>query len=121
MSNNKYICDCHAINEADVEKVKGKMPHDNEIDSLAAFYKVLGDGTRCKIIFALLEREMCVCDISYLLSMTKSAVSHQLSKMKESGIVKCRREGKEVYYSLDDAHVAAVFELSLIHIRHKEG
>lgn len=121
MSNNKYVCDCHAINEVAVEKVKEKMPPDNEMNSLSAFYKVLGDGTRCKIIFALLEREMCVCDISYLLSMTKSAVSHQLSKMKESGIVKCRREGKEVYYSLDDAHVAAVFELSLIHIRHKEG
>lgn len=121
MSNNKYVCDCHAINTEAVDKVKKKMPSDNEMNSLATFYKMLGDGTRCKIIFALFGGEMCVCDISYLLSMTKSAVSHQLSKMKESGIVKCRREGKEIYYSLDDSHVASVFELSLIHIRHREG
>ena len=121
MSSNKYICDCRAINEAAVEKVKKKMPSEGEMESLAAFYKVLGDNTRCKIIFALLEGEMCVCDLSALLSMTKSAVSHQLSKMRECKVVNCRREGKEIYYSLDDAHVSVIFELSLTHIRHKEG
>lgn len=119
MSKNQYTCDCRAINDIAVEKAKNSMPNISDIDSLSGFYKMLSDSTRCKIICALKESEMCVCDIAYLLNMTKSAVSHQLSKMRESGVVKCRREGKEIYYSLDDAHVSVMLELSLTHIRHK--
>ena len=120
MSKNQYTCDCRAINQTAVDVAKGKMPNNKDIEALSSFYKMLSDSTRCKIICALNECEMCVCDIAYLLNMTKSAVSHQLSKMRESGVVKCRREGKEIYYSLDDAHVSVILELSLTHIRHKE-
>ena len=121
MPKNQYTCDCRAINDKAVERAKSNMPNTRDIESLSMFYKMLSDGTRCKIICALSECEMCVCDIACLLNMTKSAVSHQLSKMRESGVVKCRREGKEIYYSLDDAHVSVILELSLTHIRHKEG
>lgn len=119
MSKNQYTCDCNAINQIAVDKAKNNMPNIRDIDALSCFYKMLSDGTRCKIICALKESEMCVCDIAYLLNMTKSAVSHQLSKMRESGVVKCRRDGKEIYYSLDDSHVSVILELSLTHIRHK--
>ena len=120
MSKNQYTCDCRAINDKAVEKAKNNMPKTSDIEALSAFYKMLSDVTRCKIICALSECEMCVCDIACLLNMTKSAVSHQLSKMRENGVVKCRRESKEIYYSLDDAHVSVILELSLTHIRHKE-
>lgn len=119
MSKNQYTCDCRTINQDAVDRVKAKMPSGVDIERLASFYKILADDTRCKIICALNECEMCVCDISSLLNMTKSAVSHQLSKMRECGVVKCRRDGKEIYYSLDDAHISVILELSLTHIRHK--
>ena len=82
---------------------------------------MLADATRCKIIFALKQNEMCVCDLANVLSMTKSSVSHQLSKMRQSGVVKCRREGKEVYYSLDDEHISEIFTITMKHIRHKRS
>ena len=87
-------------------------------DRVAGFFKIVGDPTRCKIISILMQNEMCVGDISNVLSMTKSSISHQLSKMKEYGVVKCRKEGKEVYYSLDDNHVAEIFEITVEHIAH---
>ena len=77
----------------------------------------MADPTRCKLIFALRDREMCVCDLANLLSMTKSAISHQLAKMRRQGVVKCRREGKEVYYSLDDDHVAQIFSVTMAHVK----
>jgi DNA-binding transcriptional ArsR family regulator len=79
----------------------------------------MGDTTRCKLLFALLQNEMCVCDLANVLSMTKSSISHQLSNMKEVGLVKCRKEGKTVYYSLDDCHISEIFEVGLKHINHK--
>jgi ArsR family transcriptional regulator len=95
------------------------MPRESEIKSISDFYKIMGDPTRCRIICALRENEMCVCDLCNVLSMSKSSVSHQLSKMRENGIVKCRREGKEVYYSLDDAHVLEILSTTITHIQHK--
>lgn len=118
MPKNEFTCDCNAVNGALVEKTLAKMPEEAEFCTLAEFYKILGDPTRCKLIFALQQEEMCVCDLANVLSMTKSSVSHQLSRMRERGIVKRRREGKEVYYSLDDEHVEAIFRISMTHIRH---
>ena len=83
---------------------------------VADFFKILGDSTRCKIVSALSMNEMCVGDLANVLSMTKSSISHQLSKMKEAGVVISRRNGKEIYYSLDDDHVAEIFELTIEHI-----
>lgn len=121
MSKNEFICDCNAVNIELVSKIQSKMLDDSNFKKIADFYKIISDTTRCKIIFALQKSELCVCDLAYLLSMTKSSISHQLSKMKDCGIVKCRRDGKEVYYSLDDEHVSKLFKLTVIHINHKRG
>ena len=119
MSKNEYICDCDVINRNDVNEVISKMPNNDIMNKLGAFYKLLGDDTRCKILYTLDNKEMCVCDIANVLSMSKSSVSHQLSTLKESGVVKPRKDGKIVYYSLDDDHVSRLFEVGLEHIYHK--
>ncbi len=120
MPKNEYQCDCNVIHHHVVAEILGQMPPESLLNSVAEFYKIMGDPTRCKLIFALSRQEMCVCDLANLLSMTKSAVSHQLSKMREQGIARCRREGKTVFYSLDDAHVAEIFDTTLVHICHKK-
>jgi ArsR family transcriptional regulator, lead/cadmium/zinc/bismuth-responsive transcriptional repressor len=107
-------CDCDVIHEDIVDRVKGKMP-EVELYELAELFKVFGDSTRTKILWALDEAEMCVCDIAYLLNMTQSAISHQLRVLKEAHLVKNRKEGKIVFYSLADEHVRKIFELGLIH------
>lgn len=121
MSKNEYICDCCAIHKEVVDEVVKTMPEKNIIEKLSAFYKLLGDNTRCKILYSLDKKEMCVCDLANVLSMSKSSVSHQLSTLRESGVVKSRKEGKEVYYTLDDEHVSRLFEVGLEHIYHKIG
>ncbi len=119
MTANLYHCDCNAINTELVEEIASSMPEQGVFSSVADFFKIMGNDTRCKILYSLSVREMCVCDLANILSMTKSSVSHQLSKMREAGVVKCRRDGKEVYYSLDDEHISSVFAISLAHINHK--
>ncbi len=109
-------CDCNIIHEDDVKAVRGKMLDDDILIATADFYKVLSDSTRIKIINALDEKELCVCDISSLLNMTKSAVSHQLQNLKDMNLIKSRRAGKEIFYSLADNHVRQVFEISLQHV-----
>jgi len=118
MGKNEYICDCKPINEELVNSTKKMMFSDEKYKKVADFFKIVGDPTRCKIVSALSMNEMCVGDLSNVLSMTKSSISHQLSKMKDAGVVKSRRSGKEVYYSLDDEHVAEIFELTVVHIGH---
>ena len=95
-------CDCVVIHEDVVQQVKDKMPEEETLYDLAELFKVFGDSTRIKILWALDEAEMCVCDIAALLNMTQSAISHQLRVLKQAKLVKNRREGKVVYYSLDD-------------------
>ncbi len=119
MPRNEYTCDCRCINEHLVSRTLQTMPGDAVFQSMAQLHKIMGDPTRCKLIFALYQNELCVCDLANILSMTKSSISHQLSKMRTSGVVKCRREGKEVYYSLDDDHIAEIFSLSMTHISHR--
>ena len=120
MSKNEYICDCNMVHEEMVNDTLSKMPNTQTLHNLADFFKIMGDSTRCKLLFALLQNEMCVCDLANVLSMTKSSISHQLSKMKEVGLVKSRKAGKTVYYSLDDDHIAEIFEVGLEHIEHKQ-
>ncbi|NLY86613.1 MAG: helix-turn-helix transcriptional regulator, partial [Tissierellia bacterium] len=98
-------CDITVIHEDVVNSVKEKMPEEEILYDLAELYKVFGDSTRVKILWALGESEMCVCDIAALLNMTQSAISHQLRILKQARLVKNRRVGKVVYYSLDDDHV----------------
>lgn len=117
MSRNEFACDCDVIHAEVVEDVRSKMPDENVLYDLADFFKVLGDSTRVRIIWALDEHEMCVCDLAVLLNMTKSAISHQLRALRNANLVKFRREGKNVYYSLVDDHVKDVFEKGLEHIK----
>ena len=120
MSKNEFVCDCNIIHQEIVDKTSNNMPDEYTFSSLAEFFKILGDTTRTKILFALDQNEMCVCDIANVLGMSKSSISHQLGTLRRSGIVKCRREGKEVYYMLDDDHVQKLFELGLEHINHRK-
>lgn len=112
-------CDCDVIHQDVVEKVKSEMLDDDSLINMAEFYKALSDSTRIKIINALYISEMCVCDISVLLNMTKSAISHQLKNLKELNLIKSRKQGKEVYYSLADRHVGIVFEITKEHVQEK--
>lgn len=112
-------CSCQIIHEDVVNKVREYIPQDEILYDLADLFKVLGDSTRIKILCALLQAEMCVCDISSLLGMTQSAISHQLRVLKQARLVKYRKDGKSVYYSLDDEHVKSIFDQGLIHINER--
>lgn len=109
-------CDCNIIHEAVVRRVSQQMPPEEEFYDLADLFKVFGDSTRIKIIWALFKAEMCVCDIANLLNMTQSAISHQLRVLKQARLVKRRREGKVVFYSLDDQHIEHIFAQAMNHI-----
>lgn len=109
-------CSCTIIHEDVVMRVKDLIPQDETLYDLAELFKVFGDTTRIKILCALFQSEMCVCDIAALLGMTQSAVSHQLRVLKQTRLVKFRKEGKVVYYSLEDEHVKHIFDQGLIHI-----
>lgn len=117
MENNR--CDCTAIDEAAVHDIRKNMISDDEISNLSNLFKVLGDPTRAKIVMALDNREVCVCDLSVALNMTKSAVSHQLAVLKANNIVKARRDGKHIYYSFDDEHITTIIEIADEHIKHR--
>ncbi len=109
-------CICTQVHKDIVDKVKGKMPQEEKLYDLAELFKVFGDTTRIRILWALDESELCVCDLAELLSMTQSAISHQLRVLKQAKLVKYRKDGKNVFYSLDDEHVKQVFEQGLLHI-----
>lgn len=110
------VCECEIIHEDTVNKVKATFPKDEMIFDLADFYKIFGDTTRVKILYALDKSELCVCDISALLGMSVSAVSHQLRTLRESDLVRTKRDGKVIYYSLADDHVKSILECGLEHI-----
>jgi DNA-binding transcriptional ArsR family regulator len=115
------VCDCDFIHNSAVVEVKAAMPAYGEFLALANLYKMFADPTRVRILYALSRRELCVCDIANLLGMTKSAVSHQLRGLRMSNLVKYRREGQVVFYSLADGHVEAIFEKGIEHIAEKQG
>ena len=117
--NSIERCDCNAIHEDIVNQVRDKMPQEESLYDLAELFKVFGDSTRIRILWALHEAEMWVCDIAVLLNMTQSAISHQLRVLKQANLVKNRKEGKVVYYSLVDDHVREIFDQGLIHINEK--
>lgn len=109
-------CDCTVLHEDVVNKVRDLMPEDEDLINLSDLFKVFGDSTRVKILSALSLNELCVCDIAALLGMTKSSISHQLRVLKQARLVKYRRDGKVVFYSLDDEHIKSIFEQGLQHI-----
>lgn len=114
----QHICDCDVIHEPVVEDTRKKMQAEGEYLDLAALFKMFGDGTRVKLLHALELNEMCVCDLAALLGMTKSAISHQLKALRLSNLVKSRRDGQVIYYSLADDHVKDILDIGFEHIHH---
>ena len=110
------LFECTILHEDVVNEVKKRIPQDEMIYDLAEFFKVFADSTRMKIIFALMENELCVCDIANIVQTTQSAISHQLRLLKQSKLVKFRKEGKVVYYSLDDEHISQIVKKGREHI-----
>lgn len=109
-------CEYMHAHEEIIEKVNADMPIDESLYDLAELFKLFGDCTRIKILYVLFESEMCVCDLAQLLGMTQSAISHQLRTLKQGKLIKCRREGKTVFYSLADSHVRTIINQGMEHI-----
>ena len=112
----QHICDCEVIHEELVENTQGRMQTEQDYQNLAVLFKMFGDSTRVKILHALELNELCVCDLAALLGLTKSAVSHQLKALRLSNLVKFRRDGQVIYYSLADDHVKTILEMGLEHV-----
>ena len=115
--DNLELCQEYFLHEDRLEDAREGSPTEEMVYDLVELFKVFGDVTRVKIIYALLESEMCVCDIASLLDMTQSAISHQLRVLKKARLVKFRKEGKTVFYSLDDQHIDKIFSFGLDHIK----
>ncbi len=113
---NDLLCSGDNPHEDVIEKVKTQMPSEDALYDMSELFKVFGDSTRTSILAALMREELCVCDIGRLLNMTKSAISHQLRVLRQSKLVKARKSGKEVYYSLADEHVACIMNMALEHV-----
>ena len=109
-------CETTEVHEELLEIVNEKMPPEETLYNLAELYKVFGDSTRIRILFVLFEAEVCVCDLARALSMTQSAISHQIRILKQNKLVKNRREGKSIFYSLADDHVRTIIAQGLDHI-----
>jgi ArsR family transcriptional regulator len=120
MEKERYFCDCRVVHGDAGERTKSEMLSEDAFTDLSEFFKVFSDSTRIKIIWALDRNELCVCDISALLGMTVSAVSHQLSILRQTRLVRTRRDGKNVYYSLDDGHVRQIIESGYEHINERQ-
>lgn len=109
-------CDSTHIHTKTIHQVDEHMPKEETLTDLADFFKVFGDATRVKILYVLLQSEMCVCDLAEVLQMTQSAISHQLRVLKQAKLVKNRREGKTVFYSLEDGHIQTILNQGMEHI-----
>ena len=109
-------CEITQVHQGAVDQVRQVLPPDEVLSDLADLFKIFGDSTRIKILYALLRSELCVCDIADLLGLTQSAISHQLRVLKQSRLVKFRRDGKTIYYSLADDHVVNILCQGLEHI-----
>ena len=109
-------CEFMFVHQEIVERVNAAMPAEETLFDLAELFKIFGDSTRIKILYVLFEPEMCVCDIAQLLGMSQSAISHQLQVLKKSKLVKYRRKGKTVFYSLADSHVRTILGQGMEHV-----
>jgi len=121
INDDTMLCDVTVIHEDILEKVRGRLTDEKLLRKMAEIFKVMNDPTRLKIINALLLSEMCVCDIAALMGMTQPTISHHLKIMRQSELIKYRRDGKTVYYSLDDGHIETLFQNGLEHALEKTG
>ncbi|UCF49919.1 MAG: winged helix-turn-helix transcriptional regulator [Thermoplasmatales archaeon] len=114
--NHEDVCQLKIINKDKVERVKKQMIDDNKFQSLSDTFKTISDKTRLEILYALSKQELCVCDLSAVVNMSISLVSHQLRLLRDKKLVKFRKEGKSVYYSLDDEHVVQLIKMAYDHL-----
>ncbi|MCD8188560.1 MAG: metalloregulator ArsR/SmtB family transcription factor [Ruminococcus sp.] len=119
--DEELMCEKSAPHMDIVDRVSNVMPDEGALFEAAELLKVFGDSTRIRIIFVLCESEMCVCDIAKLLEMTQSAISHQLRVLKQARLVKSRREGKTIFYSIADDHVKTIFYYAMEHVMEKRS
>lgn len=117
LHQHSEVCECEYVHSEVVNHVREVMEDTEVLYALSDFFKVISDSTRMRILAALDSGEMCVCDLSELLDMTISAISHQLKVLKDAHLVKSRRDGKNVYYSLEDDHVRLIIEMGIAHIK----
>lgn len=110
-------CEYIHVHEDIVQRVDAQMPQEDDLYDLADFFKVFADTTRIKMLYVLLCSEMCVCDLAQILNMTQSAISHQLRLLKQMDLVKNRRDGKTIFYSLSDSHIKTILSQGLDHIQ----
>jgi len=113
------VCEASCVHEGTVERVRQGLAPAEEIEATAELFKALGDPTRLRIVNALLLAEICVCDVAALLGMSQPAVSHHLAVLRAARLVRTRRDGKTIFYSLDDEHVTNVFYQGLLHASHQ--
>lgn len=121
VSSKKEIydaCEAFCFNNAAMERVRQDMLPGEELTGISGIFKVMGDRSRAAILFALSKEELCVCDLSVVLNMSVSSVSHHLRKLRDARLVKYRKEGKNVYYSMNDEHITRLFQQALEHVRH---
>jgi DNA-binding transcriptional ArsR family regulator len=116
-SDNEDTCGTSCVHEVEVARSRAKMPGEETLAELGDFFKTFGDSTRIRIVSALISGELCVCDIAATLDMTVSAVSHQLRVLRQAKIVRTRRDGKQIFYSIEDTHVGILFTVGLEHVR----
>ena len=121
MDEKQTLCCENVVHHDAVKQARSKLPSDENLYALADFFKTFADSTRIKIIFALMQTELCVCDLSHVIQTSQSAVSHQLRLLRQGKLVKFRKVGKTVYYSLDDEHIHTVIKQGLTHIMHKQN
>ena len=110
-------CEEHLVHDRVIGDVRSRLPEEDVLYDLTELFRILGDSTRMRILYALFEAELCVCDIAELLGMTQSAISHQLRALKNVRLVRSRREGKAVFYSLADTHVRTIIQQGLTHVQ----
>lgn len=111
------VCEVTELHEDLLRQVRETLPDEDALMDLAELFKVFGDTTRVRILYVLLEAEVCVCDLAAALGMNQSAVSHQLKILKQNKLVRARRDGKSIFYSLADAHVRGMLAMGMEHIR----
>jgi len=116
MQEDKYICDTEFIHREVIDRVQAVMPRTDDFNNLSNLYKMFADFTRIKILWVLSRETLCVCDLATLLGMTKSAISHQLRALRLTHLVKNKKQGKTVYYSLADSHVQDILNKGFEHI-----
>lgn len=121
MEDKDFVCGEKCPHYQKINKVKLEEPNNEEIESLSNMFKLFADNTRLRIICSILNTELCVCDLCELLELNQSTVSHQLQILRNAKLVKYRREGKQIYYSLQDEHIEQIISTSLAHILEEEG